>query len=99
MVKLEQSEDIDTWQKARALSKVVYAVPGDGAFTRDFDGVALTSETRFALLNTDKKGLCEGIPTCSLTKFSKGTTTWSCHYVMTYRGRGRQRVNDSRFYC
>ena len=36
MAKIEKFEDIEAWQKARELSKAVYAVTGAGAFARDF---------------------------------------------------------------
>lgn len=36
MAKIERFEDIEVWQKARGLSKAIYAVTGDGAFARDF---------------------------------------------------------------
>ena len=36
MAKIEKFEDIEAWQKARGLSKAVYAVTGDGTFARDF---------------------------------------------------------------
>lgn len=36
MAKIEKFEDIEAWQKARELSKAIYAVTGDGAFARDF---------------------------------------------------------------
>jgi hypothetical protein len=46
---LKRFEDIDAWQKAREDSKAACAITGEDAFTHDFDGVALTSKTRFAL--------------------------------------------------
>jgi len=36
MARIEKFEDIEAWQKARELSKAIYAVTGDGAFARDF---------------------------------------------------------------
>lgn len=36
MPKIEKFEDIEAWQRARELSKAVYAVTCDGAFARDF---------------------------------------------------------------
>jgi len=36
MGKIDRCEDIEAWQKARELSKAVYAVTGDGVFARDF---------------------------------------------------------------
>lgn len=36
MASIEKFEDIEAWQKARELSKAIYAVTGDGAFARDF---------------------------------------------------------------
>ncbi len=36
MARIEKFEDIDAWQKARALSKAIYSVTGNGAFSHDF---------------------------------------------------------------
>ncbi len=36
MAKIEKFEDIEAWQKARELSRAVYAATGDGAVARDF---------------------------------------------------------------
>ncbi len=36
MAKIEKFEDIEAWQKARELSKAIYAVTGYGDFARDF---------------------------------------------------------------
>jgi four helix bundle protein len=36
MATFQRFEDIDAWQRARDLTKVVYAVTNDGAFARDF---------------------------------------------------------------
>ena len=36
MAKIGKFEDIEAWQKARELSKAVYAVTSEGAFARDF---------------------------------------------------------------
>jgi len=33
---IQKFEDIDAWQKARALTREVYAVTADGAFSKDF---------------------------------------------------------------
>ena len=33
---IQKFEDIDAWQKARALTREVYAVTADGAFAKDF---------------------------------------------------------------
>ncbi len=32
----KETEDIDAWQKARVLTREVYAVTADGAFAKDF---------------------------------------------------------------
>jgi len=36
MAKIEKFEDIEAWQKARELTRQIYAVSGEGAFSRDF---------------------------------------------------------------
>lgn len=36
MSKMESFEDIQAWQKARELTKAIYALSNDGAFARDF---------------------------------------------------------------
>ena len=36
MARIEKFEDIDAWQKAQALSKAIYSVTGNGAFSHDF---------------------------------------------------------------
>ena len=36
MAKIEKFEDVEAWQKARELSKAIYAVTSDGAFAKDF---------------------------------------------------------------
>ena len=36
MATIERFEDIEAWQKARDLTRQVYAVSNDGAFSRDF---------------------------------------------------------------
>ena len=36
MAKIENFEDIEAWQKARELTKQIYALSNDGQFARDF---------------------------------------------------------------
>jgi len=36
MAKIERFEDVEAWQKARDLTRQIYAVSNDGAFSRDF---------------------------------------------------------------
>jgi four helix bundle protein len=36
MAGIERFEDIEAWQKARELSKSIYAVTSSGTFARDF---------------------------------------------------------------
>lgn len=36
MAKIERFEDIEAWQKARELTKAVYAVSNEGPFSHDF---------------------------------------------------------------
>lgn len=36
MAKIEHFEDIEAWQKARELTRMVYEMTQDGVFTRDF---------------------------------------------------------------
>ncbi len=36
MATIQKFEDIDAWQKARELTKVIYALTNDGQFARDF---------------------------------------------------------------
>ena len=36
MAKIERFEDIETWQKARELTRVIYRVTNQGAFAKDF---------------------------------------------------------------
>ena len=36
MATIQKFEDIDAWQKARELTKVIYALSNDGQFSRDF---------------------------------------------------------------
>lgn len=36
MAKIDNFEDIDAWQKARELTKQIYALSNDGQFARDF---------------------------------------------------------------
>ena len=36
MVRIERFEDVQGWQKARELTRMVYSVTGQGAFARDF---------------------------------------------------------------
>ena len=36
MAKIERFEDLIAWQKARSLTKEVYTVTRNGAFSRDF---------------------------------------------------------------
>ena len=33
---IQKFEDIDAWQKARALTREIYAMTADGAFAKDF---------------------------------------------------------------
>ena len=35
-MRIERFEDIQSWQKARELTRIVYKVSGQGAFARDF---------------------------------------------------------------
>ena len=36
MAKIKRFEDIEAWQKARELSKIIYAITHEGTFARDF---------------------------------------------------------------
>ena len=36
MATIERFEDIDAWQRARKLTKMIYALTNDGQFARDF---------------------------------------------------------------
>ena len=36
MAKIERFEDIEAWQKARELTRAIYALSNDGRFARDF---------------------------------------------------------------
>jgi len=77
MAKIERFEDIEAWQKARALTKEIYQASSDGAFARDF---GLRDQMRRSSVSTmsniaegfERDGTKEFVQFLSVAKGSSG---------------------------
>jgi four helix bundle protein len=67
MGKVERFEDLIAWQKARELTKLIYALSGDGAFGRDF---GLRDQIRRASVSV-MSNIAEGFDRASRPEFHR----------------------------
>lgn len=67
MGKVERFEDLIAWRKARELTKVIYALSGDGAFAKDF---GLRDQIRRASVSV-MSNIAEGFDRASRAEFHR----------------------------
>ncbi|MBR9987102.1 MAG: four helix bundle protein [Desulfosarcina sp.] len=67
MASLKKFEDIEAWQKARELTRVVYALSGSGTFARDF---GLRDQIRRAAVSV-MSNIAEGLERGGSAEFSQ----------------------------
>ena len=74
MATFHRFEDIDAWQKARELTRVVYAASGSGSFSKDF---ALRDQIRRAVISV-MSNIAEG--------FERGGNKEFLQFLSTAKG-------------
>ncbi|MCI0358122.1 MAG: four helix bundle protein [Planctomycetaceae bacterium] len=87
MATIERFEDIEAWKRARQLTRKVYAVSRDGAFSRDF---GLKDQMRRASVSSmsniaegfERDGTGEFIHFLTIAKGSSGEVRWQLYVAL-----------------